>query len=228
MDNSNDKLHSKDYAWLAVEAAVASVPTFGPALQTAYFGAKNEKRFKRIEEFYNHLSEEVEKVKTQLTSSDEINQYSEQISKYMEKVNNIIESDPTLAKRSMLHNGFLNILKSPSKIDWEQEQYFTSIVPQIDLTDIKLLLGTQKLEPDKWIQIENVVTFFDTQLDKFYLIGLCERLTNFGLFEKRFGSINMQSSGTVIDTYYRLTDLGRNFLTFTMEPPIAKNQNTNN
>ncbi|CDN28311.1 hypothetical protein predicted by Glimmer/Critica [Lactiplantibacillus plantarum] len=228
MNNSNDKLHGKDYAWLAVEAAVASIPTFGSALQTAYFGSKNEKRFKRIESFYNHLSEEVEKVKEQLTSSDEISMYSEQISQYMEKVNNIVESDPTLAKRSMLHNGFLNILKSPSKIDWVQEQYFISIVPQIDLTDLQLLQMTKKLDQEKWAQINNVVEAFNNQLDKFYLTGLCERLTNLGLFEKRYGSISIQSDGTIIDTYYRITDLGRSFLRFTMESPIAKDQSASN
>ncbi|MDG2976879.1 MULTISPECIES: hypothetical protein [Latilactobacillus] len=220
MDNkSENKLHGKDYAWLAIEAGIASIPTVGSALQTAYFGAKNEKRFKRIENFYKELSEDVEKLKNQLTNPDEISQYSDEISQYMEKMNEIIESNTTLAKRSMLHNGFLNILKSPSKINWDQEQYFTSIIPQIDLTDLQLLLATRKLERDKWAMISDVVNAFEGKLDKFYLIGLCERLTNLGLFEKRYGDINMGSDGTIIETYYRITNLGKDFLSFTMDPP---------
>lgn len=220
-NESKAKLHGKDYAWIALEGAVASIPTVGPALQTAYFGTKNEKRFKRIEQFYKKLSEDVKKLSSQITTADEINQYSNEISQYMEKVNEIIEANSSFTKRSMLHNGFLNILKSPSEINWEQEQYFTSIVPQIDLTDIKLLLATKNLDQNKWIQISNVVEFFEGTLDKFYLTGLCERLTNLGLFEKRYGNINMGSDGTTIETYYRITILGKEFLTFTMEPPVT-------
>lgn len=223
-DESNDKLHGKDYAWLAVEAAVASIPTVGSALQTAYFGAKNEKRFKRVEDFYKHLSEDVEQLKDQLTTSDEIHQYSEQISQYMEKVNDVIESNPTFTKRSMLRTGFLNILKSPSTINWEQEEYFTSIIPQVDLTDIRILIGLRPLDQNKWAQIPNIVAAFDGKLDKFYLTGLCERLTNFGLVEKRYGSISMQPNGTIIETYYRITNLGKKFLMFTTEEPVEKNK----
>lgn len=223
--SEKENLNIKDYSWLAIEGIVASIPTVGPALQTAYFGRKSEKRFKRIENFYNDLSQHVQELQDQMVAKTEIEKYSDQIAEFMEKSNDLVESDVQGFKSALLRNAFLTILKSPSEVNWNEEQYFTSTIGQMDTTDFQVLGAARN---GGWVQVKSVIDFFNGKLDRFYLKGLCERLTSLGYFEKRYGNINMQGEGTIIDTYYRISNLGQNLLSFTMKPPIKKETNGNN
>lgn len=223
----NDKLDWKDYGSLALESVIGSIPTVGAALQTAYFGAKNERRFKRIENFYKSLSDDISTLQSQMATNEQISKISNELSDFMETTNNIIESQSSLAKQSMLHNAFLNILTSPERIDWSRSKFFTSTVSQIELVDLQVMIAIQKIPDGRWVVPEEVE--HATSLDHFFSIGLLERLTNFGYLEKRFGSITMNEDGTKIDTYYRITNLGNQFLDFVMNPPVPTNaQNSNN
>lgn len=214
----SDKLNWKDRGDLVVEAAVASIPYVGAALQTAYFGSKNEKRFKRIESFYNELNSDVSKLKSKMATSDQLQSISDNLSDFMEATNNIIESQSSLAKRSMLHNAFLTVLTSPSQIDWSETRFFMTTVNQIDLIDLQIMLALEKMPADKWATIKAIED--GSKLDHFYTVGLTERLVNFGYVEKRLGNISMLDDGTVIDTFFRTTELGSHFLSFTMRPPV--------
>ena len=152
----SDKLNWKDRGDLVVEAAVASIPYVGAALQTAYFGSKNEKRFKRIESFYNELNSDVSKLKSKMATSDQLQSISDNLSDFMEATNNIIESQSSLAKRSMLHNAFLTVLTSPSQIDWSETRFFMTTVNQIDLIDLQIMLALEKMPADKWATIKAI------------------------------------------------------------------------
>lgn len=214
---TDDKLNWKDAGSLAVEAAVSALPYIGGPLQTAYFGAKNERRFKRVESFYKNLQKEIEDLRKQVASEDTINQYSDQITDFMEKINDIVETDSGIAKRSLLHNAFLNVMVHTGTIDWSKLDYFLFIIKQLDLTDVNILVATYQLPPDRWgvlTEYQNVI-----QADKFYILGVLERLVSFGIIEKRLGDINLASSGTKIATYYRMTELGNSFVAFVLEPP---------
>ena len=56
--SSIKKLVDKDSV---IEAAVQSIPYVGGPLATLYYGNKQEKRFKRLEKFYEELREEFSK-----------------------------------------------------------------------------------------------------------------------------------------------------------------------
>jgi hypothetical protein len=227
MSAKEDSLNFKEYGELALEGIIASIPSVGAALQTAYFGRKNEKRFKRIESFYNELSKDINKLHAQMATSEQIDSVSNELSDFMEATNDIIESQSSLAKRSMLHNAFLNILTSPESVDWSKSRFFMSTVSQIDMIDLKIMFAIQKIPSNRWAIPEEVERALS--LDHFFSIGLLERLTNLGYLEKRLGSITMNENGTNIDTYYRITNLGNQFLDFVMNPPVSTNtQNSDN
>lgn len=218
-DNS-ENLNTGEITSLTLEALVGSLPYVGPFLQTAYFGAKNEKRFKRIETFYTGLSQDMQRLESSMATAAEIAAVSDELAEFMEATNNIIESQSSLAKRSMLHNAFLTILTSPTKIEWSETRFFMFTVPQIDMTDLRIMVNIRNLPADHWATVETVEQYL--QLDHFFTVGLLERLVNFGYLYKRLGNISMKASGTEIDTAFRITGLGSRFLDFTMEPPVAK------
>ena len=228
MSAKEDSLNFNEYGELALEGIIASIPSVGAALQTAYFGRKNEKRFKRIESFYNELSKDINKLHAQMATSEQIDSISNELSDFMEATNDIIESQSSLAKQSMLHNAFLNILNSPQSVNWSENRFFMSTVRQIDEIDLKIMSAIKDIPANRWATPSNVELF--ASIDHFFAIGLLERLTNFGYLEKRLGSITMNDTqGTTIDTYYTITNLGKRFLDFMMQPPFSANtQNGDN
>ncbi|MFP3607590.1 hypothetical protein, partial [Paraburkholderia sp. SIMBA_053] len=54
---------SKD---LIIEAGLQLIPNVGGALATVIFGRKQEKRYSRLEGFYNQLASEVEGIKSSI------------------------------------------------------------------------------------------------------------------------------------------------------------------
>ena len=212
-----EKLTPNDYLNLAIETAISSIPHVGSILQTAYFGAQNEKRFKRVENFYQSLGEDVQTMKDNLATKAELETVADELSDFIEATNSIIESQSSISKKAWLHNAFLKVLTDTSTINWSQTRYFMSVIKQIDDIDAIVLFSISKLPHDKWAVVNEILKAIP--LDKFLLIGLLERLASFGLLEKRLGSINMKDNGTFIDTYYRITELGKSFISFTVEPP---------
>ena len=59
----DDKLTDREKIELTVEAGLNAIPAIGGSLATLYFGTKQEKRFKRIENFYTDLKNDFEKFK---------------------------------------------------------------------------------------------------------------------------------------------------------------------
>jgi hypothetical protein len=51
---------------LILQAAMELIPTIGGSLSTLYFGSKQEKRLKRLENFFNDLKEQVMSTKAEL------------------------------------------------------------------------------------------------------------------------------------------------------------------
>lgn len=63
--NDNDvKLNTKEKVHLGIEACLQLIPTIGGAISTSFYGYQKEKKLKRLESFYNELSEEMVALKT--------------------------------------------------------------------------------------------------------------------------------------------------------------------
>ncbi|MTL76341.1 hypothetical protein GMA27_12010, partial [Turicibacter sanguinis] len=60
-ENSNVKLNTNDMMDLAIETGMQLIPIVGGSLATIYFGIKQTKEFKRIEQFYTELANDLQK-----------------------------------------------------------------------------------------------------------------------------------------------------------------------
>ena len=68
--NETPKLTNSDKRDLVIQAGMQLVPYVGGSLSSLYFGAKQEKRFKRLESFYQEIAYEIEKMKDSILSVD--------------------------------------------------------------------------------------------------------------------------------------------------------------
>lgn len=71
MTKDEYRLTGKEKFELDVEAGLQSLPYVGGSLATLYFVSKQEKRFKRIESFYQDLSDEIRLNKTKILPLEE-------------------------------------------------------------------------------------------------------------------------------------------------------------
>ncbi|MFZ3114229.1 MAG: hypothetical protein WA133_09200 [Syntrophales bacterium] len=53
---------------LVIQTGMQAIPYVGGSLAALYFGAKQERRFKRLESFYAELAEEVQRISDQIPS----------------------------------------------------------------------------------------------------------------------------------------------------------------
>ena len=90
-----------------IEAAVQAIPYVGAPLATLYFGNKQEKRFRRLEKFYEELKEEMSK--TPNVYKDITHHNADELSAIIEELNEKVESEHLEFKRKI----FKNILRRP-------------------------------------------------------------------------------------------------------------------
>ena len=60
--NTSEKLNFAETRDIVIESGLQLIPGVGGAISSAYFGVKQAKEFKRLENFYKLLSEELETI----------------------------------------------------------------------------------------------------------------------------------------------------------------------
>jgi hypothetical protein len=205
-----DKLTINDEIELTIEAGISSIPYIGGALQTLYYGRKNEKRFKRVEKFYKELYIEIESVKDQLPSIKETNRSDEALG-ILETINDEIETASSQTKIDYYKKAYKNVLLNFNNNSFDNEKFFVRLLP--DLTDLEInILFNSNHNPNRDVH-EN--DFYNNNKNNINLIeGSLNRLVNFGLIEIKFGTLISGGRGSEIQQDYSVSDLGSKFISF--------------
>lgn len=198
-----EKMSGKDYLNLALEAGVASIPNFGPALQVAYFGRKNELRIKRIEHFYSDLADRVSKLEA-LPVQDEIDR--DQLMGIIESINDEIETARAQSKRRYYENLYLECLESYNHTSWDQQEYFVDLLSRIN--DTQILLLNMLNQSRSTTQNKQV----DLGVPQQVLEGNLTMLSDFGLVQRKFDGISIGGANSGDQYVYSLSTLGIRFV----------------
>ncbi len=92
MSNSNNKkLIGVERRDLVIQAGLQAMPYVGGSLATLYFGAKQTRRFKRLETFYQEVAQEIRALKDRMASPDEHDK--EALAAIIEELNEKIEHE---------------------------------------------------------------------------------------------------------------------------------------
>ncbi|EHH2451663.1 hypothetical protein MPV89_004573 [Vibrio vulnificus] len=141
---SDEKLTIKETASIIVEAGLNALPVAGGSLATLYFGVKQEKKFKRLERFYNELQSRLNKIeKLDISQADK-----GALASIIEEINEAVEEDFTENRLKYFQNCFLNSLQPGGEKQYDKKRYFISKLARLSDIDMQVLVHLYKAPED--------------------------------------------------------------------------------
>lgn len=209
----SDKLNGKEKMDIVIESSLQLVPYVGGALATAYYGTKNEKRFKRIEAFYADIKTLVEANEEKFIALS--SSYNEdEIIDLIEKLNDKVEKEHQQKKIEYFKNYFLNTVFAGKNKSFDEKSFFLDSLANMTLIECDMLqLVNKAMNINHGIQVKSLNY---PGLDQYALVGAVGRLKNLGFI--RAQTMSLQIGGTNSDNSLNevisLTPFGRSFIEY--------------
>lgn len=210
MNDNNEKLSKKDYFDLIVEGGIGAIPYIGGVVQSLYFGSKNEKRFRRVEKFYEKLNEDLECIQDQIPEDVFNLENKDQLIGIFEGINDEIEKSKAQNKIEMYRNLYKNCLLRINNTSWDSEEYFLLVLNQLTSIEIQLLAYLMNRGNENFLGNISMIGYSQELID-----GSLNRLADFGLLEKTIGSIVLGEIGKQ-NMGYKISNLGIQFISSTL------------
>ena len=210
-----EQLSNKERNENAIEVGLQLIPGVGGALATLYFGRKQEIRFKRLENFYSQLSDELRQVQDKFSSVE--THHEESLLSILEKLNEKIEMEGIQYKINCLKKFFRKNLVSPVTEDnFDRRSVFLNIISDLTVFECKVLLKINSLNENESISAFDISKATDE--DKYYAGSAIHRLRNFGLIGKDSkGIIYRGNLDSALLDRFKVSDFGKDFIRFCMQ-----------
>ncbi|WP_169709525.1 hypothetical protein [Deferrisoma camini] len=210
-EKSSNKLSSSEKRDLVIEAAMQAIPYVGAPLSVIYFGAKQEKRFKRIESFYAELAEEINEIRDQIASVDKQNK--EALAAILEELNEKVETEPLEEKRQFFKNYFKNTLRKPITNDFDKRKYFLQTLADMSLLGCELLAFISS-QPGA-VLVGNIKK---PGTDQYAIVGAIGRLKSYGFLMSFQGSFTIGGGqDNALQEQVQLSHFGKEFVDFCLK-----------
>lgn len=180
----SDKLTNSDKRDLVLQAGMQLVPYVGGPMASLYFGTKQEKRFKRLESFYQELAQEVERMRDSVQTMEKQDPIA--LEAIMESLHEKVEVEPTHEKRQFFKNYFKNTLKSPITNNYDERKYFLDSLGDMSLLECEILAFI-KTQP----QQTQVGAINKPGVDQYAIVGAIGRLKSRGFLVAAQGSFSI-------------------------------------
>lgn len=207
-EKSETRLSYKDYRDLAIQSGLEFLPGIGPALSSAYFGRKQELRFKRIEGFYKGLGQEMEALKGHIMFKEINKDNREDIAIMIERLNDEIEKASQQLKKQFMINFFINYMDVKNTLSNSDSDLFFEMLSELNTRELYSLKSTYENGSTSGIVLSS-----DESRARIY------RLVNYGLLEiEEANSRPSDSFQKMLNTSIRVTRLGSDFYKFCLYP----------
>jgi len=171
------KLTPKEKLDIVVESALQLIPWIGGPLATAYFGTKNEKRFKRIENFYEELSLQIQEKGIQFNSIEAHDE--DALIAVIEKLNEKVEQEVLNEKRNYFKNFLMNSLIEPTKkYNYDERRFFLDVLADMTLLEIQLIVELSKVKSPALVK-----SIAEPGIAQSKIVGAVGRLKNYGFID---------------------------------------------
>lgn len=192
---------------LAINAGLQLIPYVGSPIAALYYGAKQEKRFERIEQTMKEIKDELEGVK--LVNFEEHNK--DELLSLIDEWTDNIENEHLEEKRKLYKRYFEKMLITPTNGNYEERKYFLDILKSITPLQVELLIFL--------FDNPNVL---DTQIskpgtDNIMIKSAIIQLQNHGLIEAKLNSIIITDYSSSMPSFLNVSELGKRFKDFCIE-----------
>lgn len=207
--DDKEKLSRKERFELAVQTGLQLIPTIGGPLATAYFGNKQEKRFKRIESFYEEFAQFSREVEYRFASIHSHN--PDELFSIVEELNEKIEKEHTEEKRTFFKNYLKNTLISPVNGNFDKRKYFLDILSEITLLECELL--SVLFSEDRIAKVGEITK---PGISQYNIVGSVGRLKTYGFLEVGQGTFTLGGPNltNALNEVVKISDFGKEFVTF--------------
>lgn len=203
-----DELAGKDKRDLVINAGMQAIPYIGGSLAALYFGAKQERRFKRLESFYSELAEEIKRISGQVASVDQQDRFA--LEALIEDLHEKVEAEPTNEKRQFFRNYFKNTLRYPVTTDFDKRKYFLDTLAEMTLLECEILafLKTQTAP----MLVRNIQK---PGTDQYAIVGAIGRLKSYGFLMAFSRSIAVGGGiDNALQEQVQISSFGKEFYEF--------------
>ncbi len=193
---------------LIIQAGMQAIPYVGGSLSTLYFGTKQEKRFKRLETFYDELKSDIEKIRDDIPPLEE--QDSEAFEAILEEINEKVERETKKEKIELIKGYFLSTLQNPITDDFDERKYFLDILSEMTMLECEVLRDIFiRASPIK------IRTINKPQIDQYAIYGAINKLRSYGFLETRRGSFQFNGQqDEYLDDLVFMSKFGKKFITY--------------
>lgn len=210
MNNDEFKLSGKEKFELTVEAGLQSLPYVGGSLATLYFGTKQEKRFKRIESFYQDLSDQIGHHQIRLLSLESHNKYK--LISIIEELNEKVERESSEEKRTLFKKYFISTLSNPVNENFDKVRYFLDALSSLSLLEFELLVFLKNNNAT----LVGQITKPDT--DQYAIVGSIGRLKTYGFLVASTHSMSIGGgSDNSLNEVVSISSFGNEFISYCVE-----------
>ncbi|EOU1777017.1 hypothetical protein P6P39_10175 [Clostridium perfringens] len=200
----------KEKMELLVEAGMQCIPVVGSPLASLYFGEKQNKRFKRIENFYKEVSEELEAVKEKIVPVSSHNE--EELSAILEELNDKVESEHIKLKVELYKNYFKNTMIYPVNNNYSERKLLLDIIKELSPLEIELLVF---LKQQKEAIINTTIT--KPGVEDSIVQGCIAKIKMLGLVSANLNSIVLGGNCGSASEQIKLSSFGEKFHKFCIE-----------
>jgi hypothetical protein len=210
--SSDERLTRKEKFELAVEAGLQLIPTIGGSLATIYFGNKQEKRFKRIESFYEEFQRELREIGYKFASIHSHDEDS--LLALIEEFNERVEKEHTQEKRQMLKNYLRHTFSNPvNKENFDERRFFLDVLSQLSLLELELLAQLSKS-----VNFHKVGETRKPDVDQYAIVGAAGRLKTFGLIRVAQNTMVIGgNSDNALNESMAISSFGRQFVDYCLD-----------
>lgn len=206
-----EKLSLKEKAEIAIQTGLQLVPYVGPSLSAAYFGTKQEKRFKRIESFYQEFSEEIKQLNLQLPPIDIHDK--EKLVSIMEELNDKIEREHSEQKRNYFKKYLFSTLNSPTTNNFDERRFFLDALANMTLLECDILMFLHQQR--EFIKVGSISA---DGINQYAIVGAIGRLKTYGLLRSETHSFSIGGgSDNALNEAVIISDFGLRFIHYCLE-----------
>lgn len=122
---------------LVIQAGMQLIPYVGAPMAALYFGAKQERRFERLENFYSELALEIAEMQESIKAVED--QDAATFEAILESLHEKIETEPTREKMQFFKNYFKNTLRAPVNGNYDERRCFLEFLSDMSMLECEVL-----------------------------------------------------------------------------------------